>query len=79
MKDRQVLSALSARQGFPPEEMQPSVPLKTLGLIRMAMVARTGMIDQRKFGVTVAANRGLVADVVTTEAEAEAIAWLDGK
>lgn len=47
------------------------------GRVRMAMVARPEMIDQRKFGVTVAANRGLVADVFTTEEEA--VAWLDGK
>jgi hypothetical protein len=34
------------------------------------------MIDPAKFGVTVAANRGLVSNVFTTEAEA--VAWLDG-
>lgn len=47
------------------------------GRIRVAMVARPEMIDQRKFGVTVAANRGLVADVFTTEEEA--VGWLDGR
>lgn len=47
------------------------------GRVRIAMVARPEMIDQRKFGVTVAANRGLVADVFTTEAEA--VAWLNAK
>lgn len=45
------------------------------GKVRMAIVARAEMIDQRKFGATVAANRGLVADVFTTEGEA--VAWLD--
>lgn len=47
------------------------------GKVRIAMVARAEMIDSQKFGVTVAANRGLVGDVFTTEAEA--VAWLDGK
>jgi hypothetical protein len=44
------------------------------GAIRIAMVARPEMIDPEKFGVTVAANAGLIGDVFTTEAEA--IAWL---
>lgn len=47
------------------------------GKILMAIVARAEMIDQRKFCVTVAGNRGLFADVFTTEGEAAA--WLDGK
>jgi hypothetical protein len=41
------------------------------------MVARAEMIDPRKFGVTVAANRGLMSDIFTTEAEARA--WLDAR
>ena len=45
------------------------------GQLRLAMVARPEMIDERKFGVTVAANRGLVSNIFETEAEARA--WLD--
>lgn len=44
------------------------------GAVRVAMVARPEMIDPRKFGVTVAANHGLIADVF--ESEDEALAWL---
>lgn len=44
------------------------------GVVRVAMVARPEMIDPDKFGVTVAANRGLVGDVFTKEEEA--LAWL---
>jgi hypothetical protein len=43
--------------------------------LRVAMVARADLIDPQRFGVTVAANRGLTADVFT--AEAEAVVWLD--
>ena len=45
------------------------------GQLRLAMVALPEMIDPQKFGVTVAANRGLVSNIFTTEAEA--LAWLD--
>jgi preprotein translocase subunit YajC len=38
------------------------------------MVARAEMIDPKKFGVTVAANSGLVGDVF--ESEEKALAWL---
>ena len=47
------------------------------GRLRLAMVARPEMIDPRKFGVLVAANRGLVSNIFPTEAEARA--WLDGR
>ena len=47
------------------------------GRLRLAMVARAEMIDPCKFGVTVAANRGLVSNIFTTEAEARA--WLDAR
>jgi CheY-like chemotaxis protein len=43
--------------------------------LRLAMVARADMIDPQKFGVAVAAQRGLVSNIFTTEAEARA--WLD--
>src|SRR5262245_48007187 len=42
--------------------------------IRIAVVARPELIDHEKFGVTVARNRGLIADVFTSEEEA--LAWL---
>ena len=47
------------------------------GGVRLAMVAKAEMIHPRKFGVTVAANRGMVSNIFTTEAEARA--WLDAK
>ena len=42
--------------------------------VRLAMVARPEMIHPQKFGVLVAANRGLVSNIFPTEAEARA--WL---
>jgi hypothetical protein len=42
--------------------------------VRLAMVARREMIDPQKFGVTVAANNGLVAEIF--ESEEGALAWL---
>ncbi len=48
------------------------------GSVRLAMVLRREMIDPQKFGVTAAANAGLVSDVFETEAEARV--WLkDGR
>ena len=44
------------------------------GGVRLAMVARAGLIHPQKFGVLVAANRGLSSNIFTTEAEARA--WL---
>ena len=46
------------------------------GSVRLAMVLRREMIDPQKFGVTAAANAGLVTDVFETEAEARV--WLKG-
>jgi hypothetical protein len=45
----------------------------------MAMVARAEMIHPQKFGGLVAANRGLVSDIFTTEVEARdwLAAWGD--
>jgi CheY-like chemotaxis protein len=42
--------------------------------VRLAMVARQEMIHPQKFGVLVAANRGLMSNIFPTEAEARA--WL---
>lgn len=47
------------------------------GRVRLALVARPEHIDPEKFGVTVALNRALDANVFATEADA--IEWLDGK
>jgi hypothetical protein len=44
------------------------------GTVRLALVVRSEMIDPNRFGVTVAANRGLVSNVFASEPEAEA--WL---
>ena len=45
------------------------------GKVRVAIVARPEMIDSRRFGVSVAENHGMVANVF--ESEAEALGWLD--
>jgi hypothetical protein len=50
---------------------------EAMGRLRLGMVARAEMIDPQKFGVTVAANRGLVSNIFTTAAEARA--WLDAQ
>jgi hypothetical protein len=42
--------------------------------LRLALVARPAVIDPERFGVTVARNSGLVADVFLSEEEA--LAWL---
>jgi response regulator RpfG family c-di-GMP phosphodiesterase len=44
------------------------------GSLRLAMVARAEMIHPQKMGVLVAANRDLVSDIFTSQAEARA--WL---
>ena len=44
------------------------------GDVCIAVVARPEMIDPQRFGVTVAANSGLVGDVF--ESEEEALVWL---
>jgi DNA-binding response OmpR family regulator len=48
--------------------------------VRLAMVARVEMIHPQKFGVIVAANRGLISNIFPTEIEARAwLAALDGQ
>jgi hypothetical protein len=46
------------------------------GTVSIAMVAERRMIDPNKYGVSVARNAGLVADVFTTEQAAST--WLRG-
>ena len=45
------------------------------GRVRLAMVAKAEMIDPKRFGVTVARNRGMVSNIFNAENEARA--WLD--
>ena len=69
--------------GFPP----PSLPTRYFairrfaetgkGLVQLAMVIQAGHIDPEKFGVMVARNSGLNADVFSEEREA--LAWLEGE
>ena len=47
------------------------------GRVRLAIVVQPELIDRERFGVTVALNRGLDANVFATEADA--IEWLDRK
>ncbi|OAI42456.1 hypothetical protein AYO41_04305 [Verrucomicrobia bacterium SCGC AG-212-E04] len=47
------------------------------GGVRLAMVARAELIHPQKYGVTVAAGRGLVSNIFTTDVEAHA--WLDAQ
>ena len=44
------------------------------GLVALAIVARVELIDPKRFGVLVATNRGLVADVF--DSEEAALHWL---
>jgi len=73
----------TALTGFPPPDtFQRFVAVtawaeEARGRLRMAMVARAEIIDPKRFGVTVAANRGLVSNIFTTEAEARA--WLEAQ
>lgn len=45
------------------------------GKVRLAMVARTELIDPEKIGVLIALNRGLATNIFVTEDEA--LDWLD--
>ncbi len=44
------------------------------GAVKVALVVPAVMIDPKKFGLTVARNRGMVGEVFTSEAEA--LEWL---
>jgi hypothetical protein len=77
---REILVDTTALTGFPsPTTIQRFFAAvewaaEAGGCLRLAMVARTEMIDPEKFGVTVARNRGLLSNIFTTEEEARA--WL---
>lgn len=48
------------------------------GMVKVAFIAKPEWIDPKRFGLTVARNRGLIGEVFTTEPEA--LAWLlDGE
>lgn len=49
------------------------------GAVVMAMVAQPEMIEPEKFGVTVAANRGLRSDIFEAASEEEALSWLKSR
>jgi hypothetical protein len=78
---RDLLVDTTALTGFPsPDTFQRFLAAvawsdEARGGLRLAMVGRAEMIDPNKFGVTVAANRGLESNIFTTEVEARA--WLD--
>ena len=44
--------------------------------VRVALVTRPERIDPQKFGITVAANCGVIAEVFTSEEDA--LKWLEG-
>jgi hypothetical protein len=79
----ELLANISALTGFAPPETSERYFLiekwaaAAGGRVRLVVVARAEVIDPHKFGVTVAANRGLIGNIFVTEAEA--LAWLDGK
>ena len=75
--DTRALTGFSSPNTFQRFLMAVEWAEEASGTVRLAMVAREEMIDPQKFGVTVAANRGLVSNVFTTESEARA--WLDDR
>jgi hypothetical protein len=78
---RSLLINSTALSGFsPPELFERFLAVvgwaeESKGDVRLALVAREEMIHPQKFGVLVAANRGLVSNIFGTEVEA--CAWLD--
>ena len=76
-----LLVNVSALSGFaPPNIVERYVLVEkwaaaASGRVQLAVVAPAEMIHPKKFGVVVAASRGLVADIFVSEAEARA--WLD--
>jgi hypothetical protein len=78
---RKILVDVTALRGFPPPTVLQRYRCcqkwaNAAGpALRVAVVARSEMIDPGKFGVTVMRNRGTVADIFVSEAEAAS--WLD--
>ncbi len=77
----ELVANVSGLTGFPSPSLSERFHLVTkwaaaaAGSVRLAVVARAEMVDPHKFGVTVAANRHLTAEIFATESEAEG--WLD--
>jgi hypothetical protein len=77
---KELLVNATGLTGFPPPSLSERYFIVenwarvARGAVRVAMVLRPEYIDPQKFGVTVAFNRRLVADVF--ELEAPALAWL---
>lgn len=80
---QELLIDTTALTGFPsPSTFQRFLAVvewaeEARGSLYLAMIARPEMIDPQKSGVTVAANRGLVSNIFTTEVEARA--WLEAR
>ncbi len=75
-----LLAVLTRLDGFP----SPSLAQRyfivsewadtSLGRVRLSLVLQSWLIDPQKFGVLVSRNRGLIADVFSSEEEA--LHWL---
>ncbi|MFO0960512.1 MAG: hypothetical protein U0800_24270 [Isosphaeraceae bacterium] len=76
-----LLADITGLTGFdPPDTFQRFRAIEAwveaaAGRVCLAVVAPPEMIDPRKFGVTVASNRGMVSNIFADEDEA--LAWLD--
>jgi len=77
---KELLVNATGLTGFPPPSLSERYFIVenwarvARGAVRVAMVLRPEYIDPNKFGVTVAFNRRLIADVF--EVEGPALAWL---
>lgn len=80
--ERRLLVVLTEVTGYPPPKLTARYRLvrewarASEGKVRVAMVDREEMIDPSRFGVTVATNAGMEADVFMDEKEA--LVWLAG-
>jgi hypothetical protein len=80
---KELLVNATGLTGFPPPSLSERYFIVenwarvARGAVRMAMVLRPEYIDPQKFGVTVAFNRRLIADVF--ELEGPALAWLGSR
>ncbi len=80
---KELLVNATGLTGFPPPSLSERYFIVenwarvARGAVRVAMVLRPEYIDPQKFGVTVAFNRRLIADVF--ELEGPALAWLGSR
>lgn len=81
-KVRKLLVVTTGLTGFEPPDVSARHKLASewanaaSGEVCVAVVAKREMLDPQKFGVFVAAKRGLVTDVFTSEEKARL--WLEG-